>query len=185
MSVPPAVRAQELALPRQVSDALHSANRGSGRYGAPAGFLPRNSVPAGRILTAAPGRPVLAIEGDTVRLQLPGGQGLLSAAGPAVPDRIQGTRALRTPTRFLLTFTGIHGTLPLPRGAFTIVDELGHLHHPHVSRLGGASVPGQIGGGGRLTLALTGVLPVGNGRLRFAPASGAPVVSWDFDVETD
>jgi hypothetical protein len=34
-----------------------------------------------------------------------------------------------------------------------------------------------------VTLSMKAVLPVGTGRLVWAPSGGEPVVSWDFDVE--
>jgi hypothetical protein len=36
---------------------------------------------------------------------------------------------------------------------------------------------------GEVTLILSAVLPVGGGRLTWAPESAQPAVAWDFDVE--
>jgi hypothetical protein len=67
----------------------------------------------------------------------------------------------------------------------TVQDEEGRLHHLAIAPRGGGALPARAPRRGTTTLVLRAVLPVGNGQLRWAPAGGAPVVSWDFDVEID
>ena len=49
----------------------------------------------------------------------------------------------------------------------------------------GGAVPAGLPAGRTVTLTVKAVLPTGSGTLRWAPAGGQPVVSWDFDVEID
>jgi hypothetical protein len=42
-----------------------------------------------------------------------------------------------------------------------------------------------VAAGHPVLLAVSAVLPVGNGRLSWTPAGRRPLVSWDFDVEID
>jgi hypothetical protein len=89
-----------------------------------------------------------------------------------------------SPCTFTVTFKAATATVPLRAGAFTILDELGHVHHPQVTAAGGP-LPAQVRPGGSVTLRVHDVLPTGNGRLRWAPEGTKPIVSWDFDVEID
>jgi hypothetical protein len=54
-----------------------------------------------------------------------------------------------------------------------------------VMESGGRSLPARVPKGQTITVTVKGVLPTGNGRLRWAPDGGKPIVSWDFDVEID
>ena len=74
--------------------------------------------------------------------------------------------------------------MPVERGAFTILDELSHLHLPLVT-LAAAPAAALPAAGRTLTVIVKDVLPTGGGQLRWAPAGSKPVVSWDFDVEID
>jgi hypothetical protein len=48
-------------------------------------FLPRASIQPDRVLTASATRPALTTEGDTVRVDQPGGSVLVTVTGPEVP----------------------------------------------------------------------------------------------------
>ena len=154
------------------------------RYGGLPSWLPTPSVPVGRIAQASPARPWLAVEGDTVRVTLPGGRALATAVGPAVPEEGQFPVPATTPCTFTITLASVSGTIPLRPAAFTIRDEQGQLHHPHVTAQHGSPTPAAAPGKSA-TLTLTAVLPTGNGQLQWAPQGGRPVVTWDFDVEID
>jgi hypothetical protein len=139
----------------------------------------------GRVVQASPVHPWLAIEGDTVRVQLGRGQALATAVGPGVPEEGAFPVPASISCTFTITFASVSGTIPLSPAAFTILDELGHLHHPQVAAHDGGPVPADATAGKPLTLTITAVLPTGSGQLRWAPQGGRPVVSWDFDVEID
>lgn len=171
-----------------VSAGLYLARPGSSpaasTYGGLPSWLPTPSAPVGRVVQASAAHPWLAIEGDTVRVILPRGHALVTAVGPVVPEEGQFPVPATTPCTFTVTFTGISGTVPLSSAAFTIRDELGHLHHPHVTAQGGGPPPADASGT-TVNLTITAVLPTGSGELQWAPRGGTPVVSWDFDVEID
>jgi hypothetical protein len=162
-----------------------SAPAAAASYGGLPSWLPTPSVPVGRVVVASAAHPRLAIEGDTVSVHLAAGQVMATAVGPQVPEEGQFPVPATTPCTFVITFTQGSGAVPLNPAAFSILDELGHLHYPHVSRPGGGSVPADLPPGRMVTLTVKDVLPTGNGQLRWAPAGGAPIVSWDFDVEID
>ncbi len=178
-----------------VAAAAVSASGGSGarrppaaaRYGALPSWLPKARIPVNRIVHASERHPWLAIEGDTVYVTLARGSADVTTVGPQVPAADVATVPLKTrvPCTFDVTFARGDGTIPLRAAAFTIVDELGRLHHPKVTLLGGGTIPARIGAGGPITLSVSAVLPVGAGTLRWVPLQAKPVVSWDFDVEVD
>jgi hypothetical protein len=67
--------------------------------------------------------------------------------------------------------------------AFTVLDELGQLHHPRVTSAGGGAVPRVLRPGQTLRLVVRTRLPIGNGRLQWAPEGGRAIVAWDFELE--
>jgi hypothetical protein len=75
--------------------------------------------------------------------------------------------------------------IPLGAKAFTIVDQLGHIHHPRVTALGGGAPPRRLQPRRTVSLTVSGVLPTGNGSLEWAPNGTRPIVAWDFNVEVD
>jgi hypothetical protein len=110
---------------------------------------------------------------------------LATTVGPVVPEEGRFPVPATSPCSFTITLTAISGNLPLRAGAFTILDELGHLHHPRLIAKGGGPSPALVSQGHTVTLIASDVLPTGNGRLRWTPQGSKPVVSWDFDVEID
>jgi hypothetical protein len=155
------------------------------RYGQLPSWLPKARVATGRVLRASAARPRLAIEGDSVAVALRAGSVLATTVGPAVPEDGRFPVPPTSPCSFTVTLTAAKGSVPLSRGAFTILDELGHLHHPHVTAAHGGVLPPRLRPGQTITLDVSDVLPTGGGRLRWAPESARPVASWDFDVEID
>lgn len=155
------------------------------KYGQIPSWLPTAKIPVGRLVTASAARPWLAVQGDTVVVRLARGRVHALTVGPTVPEEGQFPVPKTTPCSFLMTFTAASGTVPINPKAFTIADELGHIHRPTVTRIGGGRPPAQVLPGHTVTLAVRAVLPTGDGALRWAPQGTTPVVSWDFDVEID
>jgi hypothetical protein len=182
-TVPPAVRAQERALHDQVTASLH--HESDARYGGLPGYLPKSKLRTDRTVIARSGHPALAIEGDAVRIVLPHGRTLATVVGPAVPDKDQGSFHNTVAVSFDATFADVHGTVPLAASAFTITDELGAVHRPRITVLGGGPRPQHARRGRPVTLVFHVTLPIGNGRVRYRPAGRHAVASWDFDSETD
>ena len=162
-----------------------SARGSTARYGTPPAWLPRARVRVGRVVTATPSHPWLAIEGDTVAVRLATGRAMMTSVGPSVPRQGRVAVPTTSPCRFVVTFAAIRGTIPLRAGAFSLLGEDGATHRVQVTLRGGAALPARVTAGHPLTLTLTAVLPTGNGQLRWAPVGSRPTASWDFDVEID
>ena len=168
-----------------LAGASPASRSAAAKYGQIPAWLPKATVPVGRTVVASAAHPRLAIEGDTVAVHLPRGRVMATTVGPAVPREGAFPVPATSPCAFTVTLTAASGAVPLSPRTFTILDELGHLHHPRVTAAGGGSPPARVARGRTVTLTVTAVLPTGNGRLRWAPAGATPVVSWDFDVEID
>jgi hypothetical protein len=180
------VKAQEQAVHREVSRALHHHSDAHRRYGSvPKDIRRRQAPPANQVLSATAARPAYAIQGVSVRLHLAHGSALATVVGPDVPTRIQGTAEVHTPAVWDLTFADVHGTVPVAARLFSITDEQGQLLSPHVSVWGGGSLPPTVPAGRPFTLRLSTRVSVGDGKLRYAPTGGRWLSEWDFDVETD
>ncbi len=180
-----AVAGLAVALAASAGALLARSNGSSARYGGLPGWLPKSTVPVGRVARASAAHPWLAVEGDMVSVRLAHGQVLATAVGPAVPEEGQFPVPATSQCTFTVTFARASGLAPLSPAAFTILDELGHLHHPHVTVRGGGPPPADVAPGRTVTLTVKDVLPTGNGQLRWAPGAARPIVSWDFDVEID
>lgn len=172
-----------LAVALGVYLAVPGGQPAAARYGGLPSWLPTPTVPVGRVLQASAAHPALGIEGDSVLVRLTYGQVLATAVGPQVPQQGKFPIPATTPCTFIVTFARTSGTVPVNAGAFTIIDEQGHLHAPRVTVPGGSS--SGLPAGQTVTLTLSTTLPIGAGQLRWAPAGGKPIVTWDFDVEID
>lgn len=180
------LRAQEAAVHREVLASLHHVGKSHARYGGlPADLRGKQAAPSNQVLTGSRAHPAIAIQGNSVLLHVAGGTALATAVGPDIPDRIQGTADLHTPATWDLTFTDVRGTVPIAPSLFTITDEQGQLLSPHVRLLSGGPAPKLAPHGHPLTLQLSTVVSVGDGKLRYAPDRGPWLAEWDFDVETD
>lgn len=177
----------ELTLSSGPVDYAKHAVRTSGRgYGYVPAWLGRQTVPVGRIVTATQRRPWLAVQGDTVRVELPRARVLATVVGPAVPE--QGHFPVPRSTRCTFTVTLAHASSPLAisPAQFSAIDEQGRLHRLRVTGASNGRPTSEIRPGETLKLTMTAVLPVGQGDIQWAPVAGKrPVVRWDFDVEID
>ena len=162
-----------------------SAQASKARYGGIPSWLPKATVRVGRIVTATPTHPKLAIQGDTVAVRLPGGRAMVTAVGPQVPQEGAFPVPQTSPCRFAVTLAAVHGSVPIDPDAFSFLSEHGQVHHGRVTLHEGGRPPSRVTAGHPVTLSLSAVLPTGNGQLRWAPLGGRPVASWDFDVEID
>ncbi|MCW3020007.1 MAG: hypothetical protein JWN10_2315 [Solirubrobacterales bacterium] len=155
------------------------------RYGGLPGWLPKATVPVGRIVHASAAHSVLAIEGDTVAVGLASGDVSATVVGPSVPESGRFPVPRTSPCTFVVTFAATSGVIPLRSADLTITDEQGRLHHPKVTALHGGVPPRRITPGKPISLEVYAVLPTGSGSVSWAPESRRPIVSWDFDVEID
>jgi hypothetical protein len=157
----------------------------SATYGQLPSWLPKATVATGRTVQASEAHPQLAIQGDGIAVHLRHGRVLALAVGPEVPEDGQFPVPKTSPVAFTVTLRAASGAVPLRAGAFTILDEFGHLHHPRVVAPHGATLPARVRAGATVTLTVRDVLPTGGGQLRWSPEGAKPIASWDFDVEID
>jgi hypothetical protein len=107
-----------------------------------------------------------------------------AAATPAPAAAAAVAAPSQTSCTFTVTLSRASGTVTLSPSSFAIVDEIGQVHRPIVGTRSGALPPSQIHPGQTVALTIRSVLPVGGGRITWAPASSSrPAVAWDFDVE--
>jgi len=162
-----------------------SARVSEAKYGGLPSWLPKATVPVDRVVQASSAHPALAIQGNTVSVELAGARVLATAVGPSVPEDGRFPVPATSPCTFIVTFAAASGAIPLSPRAFTFIDELGHIRHPQVTSMSGGALPREIPPGRPLSLRIYEVLPTGDGGLAWAPGGGRPVVAWDFDVEID
>lgn len=155
------------------------------KYGGLPKWLPKTEKSDQRIVTATAGRPALAIQGNTVAVDLAHGRLLATAVGPQVPEEGEFPVPATSPCTFIVTFAKSSGEVPIDPADFTVTDEDGHLHHPKVEGLHGGPPPTSVPAGQTVSLKIRGVFPTGDGTLNWAPDSSHPVVAWDFDIEID
>jgi hypothetical protein len=161
------------------------AEASKAKYGGLPSWLPKTTVRVGRIVTATPTHPRLAIEGDTVAVHLPRGRAMVTAVGPQVPEDGAFPVPATSECRFAVTLAAVHGSVPIDSHAFSFLSEHGQVHRARVTLRGGGRPPSRVSAGHPVTVSLSAVLPTGNGQLQWAPLGGRPVASWDFDVEID
>ncbi|MBS1890466.1 MAG: hypothetical protein JST59_04185 [Actinobacteria bacterium] len=154
------------------------------KYGGIPKWLPKTHSSPDRILTATPAKPVLAIQGNTVSVDEHGAKILATAVGPEVPEEGEFPVPATSPCTFVVTFARGSAAVPIVPSDFTVTDEEGHLHHLKITGMHGGPPPAQVPAGKTVSVKASGVLPTGNGALRWAPA-GKPLVAWDFSVEID
>jgi hypothetical protein len=155
------------------------------RYGGLPAWLPKTKTPVGRVLHASRAHPALSLQGEPISVDLDSGNVLATAAGPSVPEEGRTPVPATSPCTFIVTFAHISGAIPISATAFTFIDELGHVRHPHVTSMTGGPPPLRVLPGKTVSLTVNDILPTGDGALRWAPTGGRPIASWDFDIEID
>ncbi len=155
------------------------------KYGGMPKWLPKTEKTEERIVTASEGKPVLAIQGNTVAVDLAHGSVMATAVGPEVPEEGEFPVPATSPASFVVTLAKAHGPVPIEPRDFTVTDEDGHLHHPKVTGLHGGPLPTEVAAGETASLEVRGVFPTGDGTLNWSPGSDKTIVAWDFDIEID
>ena len=185
------LRAQEVAVHRQVIAALHAPVPKTVKPGVIPKFIPRSTLKVGRIVTASRGHTQLAIQGDSLRVKLAHASVITTVTGPFVPIRYSGTNDPIVPGSFVLTFSRAHGHIPLDASDFHITDALGTGLFPSVNVRGGGEIPTAIPTNRKLTLVFHDRLPIGQGYFEYnpfgtlIPKGKRPIANWDLDVESD
>lgn len=145
-------------------------------------YLPTQSQPVDRVVTASAAHRQLAVQGLGVEVDLASGDVLATVTGPHVPPFVAPPPPAVTAT-FDVSMTNVSGNVPIRLADFTITDQLGRTFHPTLVTHEHPP-PGTAPAGG-VTFRITAVMPTGEGRIYWSPAGGKPVVGWDFIVEND
>jgi hypothetical protein len=152
-------------------------------YRRPPSFLPTETVPVDRVVTASAAHPQLAVQGVGVRVELPSGRALATVTGPRVPPFVSPPPPVVTAT-FDVSLARVSGDVPVRLADFTITDQLGRSFHPDLVQHE-KPPPAEVSAPHSASFEVTAVMPTGEGRLDWSPGGGRPLVSWDFVVEND
>jgi hypothetical protein len=155
------------------------------RYGGLPSWLPKSTFNPNEVLQASLRKPVLAIQGNTVSVNLAGGHVLAKLVGPTVPEDGKFPVPPTSPATFVLRFSHASGVVPLSAAAFALVDERGTVRFPAIAVVGGGALPARVPPGRTVSLRMHDVIPTGDGGLLWKPEGRHAIVSWDFNVEID
>jgi hypothetical protein len=161
------------------------AGSGDATYGTLPSWLPRATVPVGRIVQASIAHPWIGIEGDTVVVHMNGHAVDATLVGPQVPSEGHFPLPKTTPCTFYLTLTKASGPIPITPRNIAIFDERGHRYQPTMQSQSGGPLPTRIGPGRSVTLRLDTVLPTGSGEVVWTSNGTTPIVSYEFVTEID
>jgi hypothetical protein len=165
------------------------ASGGSGasatKYGGLPSWLPKSTFNPNEVLQASLRKPVLAIQGNTVQVNLAGGHVLATMVGPKVPEDGKFPVPPTSPATFVVTLSHASGVVPISADAFALVDERGTVRHPAITAAGGGALPTRVLPGKTVSLRMHDVIPTGDGGLLWKPEGRHAIVSWDFVVEID
>lgn len=153
-------------------------------YGGLPSWLPTSTMPVHHVVKASADQPQLGVEGDTMSVILAAGQVNVTVVGPDGTTQGRYPVPATTPCAFVVTFDDAAGSVPINPADFTIVDEMGNVHHPQLS-IDGTSPPTHVPAGQPVNLRIDEVLPTGGGQLRWSAGGPAAIASWDFSVEID
>lgn len=180
-----AVAAAGLILLKATARPAPAARASAARYGGLPAWLPKPTVPVGRVVHASAAHPALGIEGDAIVVHVGSAEVKATAVGPQVPEEGKFPVPTTSPCTFIVTFAAASAAIPLRAADFTVLDEDGRLHYLRITAMAGGPEPGRVLPGQTVSLAMSAVLPTGSGTLRWSLGSSRPVASWDFDVEID
>jgi hypothetical protein len=102
-----------------------------------------------------------------------------------VPERDQGSFRNHTNATWDITFSRVHGTVPITPRTIRLTDEQGNTLAPRLTVRGGGRAPRTVPHGAPFTLVLHARTSIGDGKVRYSPSGGRLLAEWDFDAETD
>ena len=186
------LHAEEVAIHKQVLASLHAPTPKGIKPGVVPRYIPKSTLRVGRVVTATPDHPQLAIQGNSLRIKLAHASVLTSVVGPYVPIKYSGTNDPIVPGSFVVTFSHVQGRIPLDASDFHITDALGTSLFPSIDVRGGGHIPATLPTGHSLTLVFHDAnLTIGQGYFEYNPfgtmiAKGKrPMANWDIDIESD
>ncbi|MGH9020312.1 MAG: hypothetical protein ACRDV0_04765, partial [Acidimicrobiales bacterium] len=150
-------------------------------YGGLPAWLPTTTAPTGQEVAATPAHPQLAIEGDTVRVDLGATTDLVTVTGPSVPPFVAPPPPLTTAT-LTVSLRSLSGGLTVRASDFTLVDGNGVVLHPQF--FVGGETAATVSPGRPAVVRVREFMAVGSGSILYAPA-GRAIATWEFTVEND
>jgi hypothetical protein len=143
-------------------------------------FLP-SPVPQGPA-TGSLESPAMSYPGSPVIVQVGAAQARWAVDGPSYPPETK-VGAEKVRCTFTVKISGVTAPISMRTASFSVLDSRGGLHQlaaaPH------HQVPDQLRPGHHYTLALVGIVPAGEGLLRYYPTTAGAVAAWDYVAETD
>jgi hypothetical protein len=126
--------------------------------------------------------PAMSYPGSPVAVHVGTTTALVNVQGPSYPPK---TRADAEQVRctFTVTISQVSAPLSMATATFSVLDAQGGLHP--LSATPHHAPPDRLQPGHTYTLSLVGVLPTGEGLLRYYPTTEGAVAAWDFVAETD
>lgn len=126
--------------------------------------------------------PAMSYPGSPVIVHVGTARALMDVEGPSYPaDTKVGAEEVRC--TFTIEISGATAPISMKTASFSVLDSQGGLHQltavPH------QKVPDQLEPGHRYRLAVVGVVPAGEGLLRYSPTTAGAVAAWDYVAETD
>jgi hypothetical protein len=174
-----------LTVPLALSGCTSAAPSAPDTYGGLPSYLPKAPVGTDDVLTGSVKRPALTSEGDSVKVELPGGGTVLATVtGPVVPGEGLPYQADYTTCTWTVKLSDASRDVPLRLSDITTLDQLGTVYHPAVVA-GQPSPPALLHPGQSTTFEVRTGMKVGEGLLRWAPGGSKIVAQWDFEVEND
>lgn len=144
-------------------------------------FLPSPS--AGSVATGSAESPAMSYPGSPVVAEVRDGTVRVDVDGPTYPSSTK-TGAEQVECTFTITLSKASRTVSLSGARFDVLDSQGGIHS--LKAVKGAEIPSSLAPGKTATVKVTGVLPAGEGLLRFYPvAKKDAVAAWDYVAETD
>ncbi len=126
--------------------------------------------------------PAMSYPGSPVVVRVGTAQALVDVDGPSYPaDTKVGAEEVRC--TFTVKISGVTAPIAMRTAGFDVLDGQGGLHP--LAAAPGRRVPDRLEPGHDYTLSLVGVVPAGEGLLRYDPTTEGAVAAWDYVAETD
>ena len=126
--------------------------------------------------------PAMSYPGSPVIVSLGSARAVMDVGGPSYPpDTKVGAEEVRC--TFTITISGVTAPISMKTASFSVLDSQGGLHQ--LTAAPGRRVPDRLEPGHGYTLVLVGVVPAGEGLLRYYPTTEGAVAAWDYVAETD
>ncbi len=124
----------------------------------------------------------MSYPGSPVIVRVGVARALMDVEGPSYPaDTKVGAEEVRC--TFTITVSEVSAPISMRTTSFSVLDSQGGLHQ--LTSAPGRHMPAKLEPGHHYTLKVVGILPAGEGLLRYYPTTEGAVAAWDYVAETD